>query len=122
MKRFIKMVSEMSDEQVGKYIQSRRLELHLTQEDLLKRLKDKGLARSVSSLSAWESGTHVPFENLAIISEALQEPSPLNLYSLAGVFDAIPGAHILLLVGILPESDQRWIENIIEAILNREGS
>lgn len=107
------------DKAVGDHIRERREALHLTQEELLEKLKQRGLDRTASTLSAWENGKHVPVENFETIADALEE-SPLQLYYHAGFFNKIAGVQILLMLNGLPESDVEYIEGIITAVLNRQ--
>lgn len=111
------------DKEVGKYIQKRRRALHLTQEDFIKRLKEKGLDRAVGTLSDWEHGKqHVQIEYLPIIAEALEEISPIKLIVLSGLFGKQPIiSNLLLILNTLPEQKLKQIERIVDAVLVEDG-
>lgn len=106
---------------LGRYIAQRREELHLTQEELAKRLRLYGLERSSTSVAKWEAGGTVPVEILGIIAQALEEPSPIRLYELAGILDDVPGSEIVKMLYDVPTEDLRRIERLIRAYL-QEGN
>jgi transcriptional regulator with XRE-family HTH domain len=110
----------MSDVEVGKHIQERREALHLTQEELLSKLKQHGLDRKASTLSAWENGHHVPIENLQAIALALEE-SPLPLYQAAGLLVGVPNIPLILALSRLTQEQQYLVELLTDAVLKAEN-
>lgn len=108
------------DKKVGAHIQKRREELHLTQEELLDRLKLRELDRTTSTLSAWENGAHIPVEILQTIAQALEE-SPLILYEAAGLLDTVPNIPLILSLSRLTEYQLKLVEGLTDAILKAEN-
>ena len=106
---------------LGQYIAKRRGYLQLTQEDLAARLGKLGLPRAATTIANWEADrSPVPVELLNSLAEALEEPSPVTLYDLAGILDKIPGGDIVRLLRDVPIDDVRRVERMIRAYLQEK--
>jgi transcriptional regulator with XRE-family HTH domain len=108
---------------VGEYIADRRASLHLTQEDVAKRLGEYGQFRAASTIANWETGRqNPPIEVMASLAKALGDQSPSTLYMLAGIFDNVPGGGIVKRLTNVSEKDISRIERMIDAFLQEQSN
>lgn len=100
---------------LGQYIAARRKALNMRQEDLSNKLKQLGAYRAPTTIANWEADRQiVPAEMLDALALALEEPSPVHLYDLAGILCKLPGRDIIKILDRLPPED---IERITRLIL-----
>lgn len=106
---------------VGEYIVKRRDQLRLRQADLAQRLTKLGYPRSANAISSWETNERpVPVELFKALSIALEEPSPLIFYELAGVLDDIPSGEIVKLLRDEPQEVLDRAEAVLRAMLGKD--
>jgi transcriptional regulator with XRE-family HTH domain len=108
---------------LGKYIADRRKSLHLSQEDVAKRLESYGQYRAASTIANWETGRQkIPVELLEPLSKALDEHSPTPLFMLAGIFDNVPGIGIIKRLANASEKEVSRLERVIDALLQEQSN
>lgn len=108
---------------LGTYIAERRKSLHLSQEDVGKRLGDYGNFKAASTVANWETGRQrVPVELLEPLAKVLGETSPTPLYMLAGIFDNVPGIGIIKRLANASEKDISRLERVIDAFLQEQSN
>lgn len=97
---------------LGDYIRKRRKSKGMTQEDFASKVK-----RTSSTVSQWENEIEpIPLEMLDEIARALEEPTPIRIYELAGILAKLPGHRIVKLMdGMSPEQVKRF-EAMVEAL------
>lgn len=101
---------------IGDYIAQRRKQLRLTQNEVSERLMANGAERATSSIAGWETGRQAPpIEIYPALAAALEEPSVLKLYVIAGLFKDLPIERIAALFDGLTVDDQMTIADMIEA-------
>lgn len=105
-------------ETLGQYIVRKRKSVGMTQEDLAARLKQLNEYRAASTIANWETDKQaVPLELLAVLAQALNEPSPTKLYALAGILDKIPGGGIALMLYDEPQETVQLIERLARVVI-----
>lgn len=108
--------------ELGQYIAKRRKRIGLTQEELAKRLEDFGNYRAASTIAGWETGKQdVPVEYLQLLARALEEPSPVQLYKLAGVLAQLPGSALIEMLDGASLEDVQMIEELARVVLEKKG-
>lgn len=113
----------MMTQALGKYIADRRASLHLTQEDVAKRLGEYGQYRAASTIANWETGRQkIPVQIIEPLAKALGEKSPSTLYMMVGMFDNVPGGGIIKRLVNVSEKDISRIERMIDAFLQEQSN
>lgn len=98
---------------IGDYIRKRRKSLGLTQDDFAQRLK-----RTAPTVSQWETEAEpVPMDMLDEIARALEEPTPVRLYELAGILARLPGHKIITLLDGMSLEEVKRFEAMVEAMV-----
>lgn len=86
-------MSAKGDKQVElrKYISTQMGHKRLSQKDFAEKLK-----RDPSTISNWLNGNYqIPLDALDEIADTLEEPTPIRLYHLAGMFSSHPAVNSL---------------------------
>lgn len=97
---------------IGDYIRKRRKSLGLTQEDFGRRVD-----RTAPTVSQWETEAEpVPLDKLDDIVRALEEPTPVQIYDLAGVLARLPGHRIIKLLDGMSLEQVKRFEAMVEAM------
>jgi transcriptional regulator with XRE-family HTH domain len=103
---------------LGEYIAKRRKRIGLTQDDLAQRLKERGQYRATSTISEWEHDERpVPVDLFEVLSEALEERSPVRLFEAAGLLTKLPGAEIVKMLDDVPTEHLRVIHSLIKTYI-----
>lgn len=101
----------------GAYLAKKRKAIGMTQEELSAALEHRGLGRAASTVSNWEADRQLPPPDaIKAIAEILNESSPAQLFSLAGLLDNIPGKEIVLLLDGHDAADIETAERLIRAL------
>jgi transcriptional regulator with XRE-family HTH domain len=97
---------------LGDYIRRRRKAQGITQDELASKVQRKG-----STISLWETDSEaVPVDMLPELARALEEPTPVHLYELAGILAHLPGSNIIrIMAGMSVEEVERF-EAMVEAL------
>lgn len=103
---------------IGDYIRRRRKTIGLTQDELARKL-----GRASSTISQWETESEpVPMDMLKAISDALEEPSPVKLYDLAGVLADLPAAELVRMLDGATNSQLRLILDVARVLLKKQNN
>lgn len=94
-----------------------------TQEDVVNRLKKRGLDISPTTYTHYEAGRYVPPERFIYIAEALATPScgvetiMYNLYKLSGHLDRIRGIKLLDMLHSASDAQIEYLTLMAEQLL-----
>ena len=93
----------------------RRIQMRLTQQEVIDALHLHGIERSAATLSNWEAGRQpVAIELMPAIAAALNI-SLLDLYEVASLLKNLPSVEILKLVNRMSDADRQRIFRMIQA-------
>lgn len=97
---------------LGDYIRKRRKAKGMTQDELASKVN-----RAASTVSQWETEAEpIPIEMLDEIAAALDEPTPVHLYELAGILARLPGHKIIKMLDGMSVEEVKRFEAMVEAM------